>query len=71
MVELIRLPDHSVVRVLTDNARLREKLATLDRPVIEFFRVEIGDGLLLDGWCLKPPSMNPSRKCPLLFHVYG
>ncbi|MDP1797261.1 MAG: S9 family peptidase [Planctomycetaceae bacterium] len=71
VVELIRLPDHSVVRVLTDNARLREKLATLHRPAAEFFRVEIGDGLLLDGWCLKPPSMNPSSKYPLLFHVYG
>ncbi len=71
VVELIRLADHSVVRVLTDNARLREKLAALDRPATEFFRVEIGDGLLLDGWCLKPPMMNPSSKSPLLFHVYG
>ncbi len=71
VVELIRLSDHSVVRVLTDNARLREKLAALDRPATEFFRVEIGNGLQLDGWCLKPPMMNPSGKYPLVFHVYG
>jgi len=71
VVELIRMPDHSVVRVLTDNVRLRNKLATLDRPAAEFFRVDIGNGLLLDGWCLKPPSRNPSSKHPLLFHVYG
>lgn len=71
VVELIRLSDHSVVRVLADNARLREKLAALDRPATEFFRVEIGNGLHLDGWCLKPPMMNPSNKYPLVFHVYG
>lgn len=71
VVELIRLADHSVARVLTDNAKLREKLDKLDRPSVEFFRVDIGNGLLLDGWCLKPPSLNLSEKHPLLFHVYG
>jgi dipeptidyl-peptidase 4 len=71
VVELIRLADHSVVRVLTDNAKLREKIVQLDRPSVEFFRVDIGGGLLLDGWCLKPPSFDPSMKHPLLFYVYG
>ena len=71
VVELIRLADHSVVRVLSDNAKLCEKLDKLDRPRVEFFRVDIGNGLLLDGWCLKSRSLNLSRKHPLLFHVYG
>ncbi len=71
VVELIRLADHSTIRVLADNAKLREKLAQLDRPAAEFFRVDIGDEILLDGWCLKPPLMNPNRKYPLLFYVYG
>lgn len=71
LVELIRLEDHSVVRVLADNAKLKEKIGRLDRPSLEFYRVDIGNGLLLDGWCLKPPSFDPSRKHPLLFHVYG
>lgn len=71
VVEFIRLSDHSVVRVLTDNSRLREKLAALDQPATEFFRVEIGNGLQLDGWCLKPPMMKPSDKHPLVFYVYG
>ena len=75
IVELIRLADHSVVRLLTDNAKLREKLARLDRPSVEFFRVEIGtetgNELPLDGWCLKPPSFNPAGKYPLMFHFYG
>ncbi len=71
VVELIRLDDHRVVRVLADNGKLRKKLAELDSPGVEFFRVDIGNGLLLDGWCLKPPSPDPSGKHPLLFHVYG
>ena len=71
IVELIRLADHSVVRVLTDNAKLREKLAQLDLPSVEFLRVDIGNGLLLDGWGIKPPSLDPAGKYPLLIHVYG
>ncbi len=71
VVELIRLSDHRVMRTLTDNASLRAKLAALARPTMEFFRVDIGAGLLLDGWCMKPPELDLSRKAPLLFHVYG
>lgn len=71
VVELIRLADHSVVRVLADNAQLREKLAKLDRPKFEFFRVNVGDDLQLDGWRLMPPTTRSLEKHPLFFHVYG
>ncbi|MBE7501112.1 MAG: S9 family peptidase [Verrucomicrobiales bacterium] len=68
---LIRLPEHSVVKVLQDNQKLREKLGTL-RPVAhEFFRVPVGEGVELDGWCLRPPELEEGRKYPVLFHVYG
>lgn len=70
-VGLISLGDHRTVRVLTDNAGLRAKLAALTLPKAEFFRVDIGDGIALDGWCLMPPALDPGRKHPLLFHVYG
>ncbi|GAA5507484.1 dipeptidyl aminopeptidase 4 [Novipirellula caenicola] len=71
VVKLIRLDDHSVVRVLSDNAKLRERLAELNTPTSEFFRVDIGDGLQLDAWCLKPPQLDETKKYPLLVHVYG
>lgn len=70
-VNLISLGDHRVVRVLADNAGLRAKLAALKLPKAEFFRVDIGDGISLDGWCLLPPALDPGHKHPLLFHVYG
>ncbi len=71
MVKLIRLEEHSEVRVLTDNTKLRERLAELNAPTSEFFRVDIGDGLQLDAWCLKPPQLDETKKYPLLVHVYG
>ena len=37
----------------------------------EFSRIDIGDGVLLDSWSVKPPDFDPAKKYPLLFHVYG
>lgn len=71
VVDLVSLPDHEVVRVLEDNQKLRDNLAKLELPPVEFFRVDIGEGVELDGWCLKPPDFDPERKYPLLIHVYG
>lgn len=71
VVELVSLPDHRSVRVLADNSRLREKLAALKKCPTEFFRVDIGDKVLLDAWCMKPPDFDPNKRYPLLFHVYG
>ena len=70
-IEIITLPDHKQVRVLQDNAQLRTRLATLEQGPREFFRVDIGDGVQLDGWMLKPPGFDQSKKYPVLFYVYG
>jgi len=70
-VEIITLPDHRRVRVLQDNAALRAKLAGLEQGPREFFRVDIGGGVQLDGWMIKPPGFDQTKKYPVLFHVYG
>jgi dipeptidyl-peptidase-4 len=70
-VELITLPDHKRVRVLQDNAQLRAHMAALELGPREFFRVDIGDGVKLDGWMIKPPGFDPTKKYPVLFEVYG
>ena len=69
--ELIRLADHQVVRELTTNRQLKENLAKLQMPTTEFLQVDIGQGSLLDAWCIKPKDFDPSKKYPLLFYVYG
>ena len=69
--ELIRLPSHETVRVLEDNATLRDKLETLKPVETEMFRVDIGDGVELDAWCIRPADVGGERTHPLLIHVYG
>jgi len=71
LVELVELPGHTNVRTFADNQALRKKLAELKRQPAEFFRVDIGQGVLLDGWCIKPPDLDPQKKYPLLVYVYG
>jgi dipeptidyl-peptidase-4 len=71
ITELVSLPDHKVAKTLVGNAKLRAKLDALPGDRGEFFRVEIGDGVVLDGWCLKPPGFDPTKKYPVLVHVYG
>jgi len=71
VIDLVELPSHHSIRVLEDNAKLRAKVALLQRCPTEFFRVGISNGVALDGWCIKPSHFDPSKKYPVLFHVYG
>lgn len=70
-ISLVSLPDHKVRRSLESNSALKEKVATIDRAPVEFFRVDIGQGVLLDAWCIKPPDFDPAKSYPLFFYVYG
>ncbi|MBM3998034.1 MAG: S9 family peptidase [Planctomycetes bacterium] len=70
IVEIVCLKDHSVVRVRSDNAALRSKIAALERPEIEFFKVDVA-GMALDGWCIRPSTIDASSRLPLVMHVYG
>ncbi len=68
---LVSLPDHKTIKVLVDNAGLKEKLAKLDLPNTEFFQVETEDGVVVEGRITKPVGFDESQKYPVLFHVYG
>lgn len=68
---LVNLPKHETVRELAGNKKLRAKVRALAQRPGEFFRVDIGNGVLLDGWMIKPPDFDASKRYPVLFHVYG
>jgi len=70
-IELVRLPGHETVRVLVDNRELAKRLQALKLAPAEFFRVDIGGGVELDGFCLKPSNLDPAKRYPLLIFVYG
>jgi dipeptidyl-peptidase-4 len=71
VTDLVRLPSHQVVRPLVKNLVLRSRVAALRQGPHEFFQVDIGDGVKLNGWIMKPAGFDPSRKYPILFTVYG
>ena len=70
-IELVRLPTHETARALADNEALRAKVKQVRLGKHEFFRVDAGDGVQLDGWMMKPPDFDPAKRYPVLFFVYG
>ena len=71
LTELIRLSDHQVRRVLEDNADLRAKAEVTNTQPTEFLQINIGGGVVMDAWMIKPSDFDPSMKYPVLVYVYG
>lgn len=71
LIDVVSLPDHKSHRTLEDHAKLKEKLSKLKKGPEGFLRIDIGDGIELDAHVIKPPDFDPSKKYPVLFHVYG
>ncbi len=69
--EVVRLSDHATQFVAESNSKLVANLEKAQLPPTEFFRVDIGNGVKLDAWCILPPDHDPSKKYPLIVHVYG
>ena len=70
-IDLVRLPDHTSMRTLEDNAALRAALEGVLDPPVSMFELEIEPGVTLDAWILKPADFDVSKQYPLLVYVYG
>jgi dipeptidyl-peptidase 4 len=71
VTELVQFPTHRVLRTMQDNSELRAKLKDLFPQRTEFLHVDIGGGVILDAWMMKPKNFDPKQKYPVLVHVYG
>jgi dipeptidyl-peptidase 4 len=71
VVEVVSLPKHQVVGTLVRNQRLRDAVARLRRGPAGFVKADAGNGLRLDGWVMKPPGFDSTRRYPVLYVVYG
>jgi dipeptidyl-peptidase-4 len=71
LTEIVRLAPHASLRTLYDNRELQERLNQLKTDKRELFKVDIGEGVQLDGWIIKPPDFDATKRYPVLFHVYG
>jgi len=69
--DIVALPSHRLVRVLTNNAKLKAAVAALSRGPSRFVRVDAGTGYALDGWVMYPPGYDSTKRYPVLFYVYG
>ena len=67
---LISLPDHHEIKLLEDNATLKNNIAALGLRPKEFFKVDIGE-VVFDAWVIKPINFDSQKKYPTIFHVYG
>jgi len=68
---LVSLPDHKTRQVVEDNQALVDKLSTIALGEYEFFQVEARDGLVMDGYIVRPPDFDPQQKYPIINYVYG
>ena len=70
-VDIVSLPGHASQRIIVDNQRVEALLQSTPRAETEFFKVDIGAGIVLDAWMMKPPDFDAGKKYPLLMYVYG
>jgi dipeptidyl-peptidase-4 len=59
------------VKVLGDNAKLKDKMGEYNFGKAEFIRIPNSKGDTLNGWMLKPSNFDPAKKYPVLFCNYG
>ncbi|WP_276499534.1 S9 family peptidase [Pontibacter litorisediminis] len=70
-VSLHTAKDGKLIKVLEDNAQLKNTLAQYDIAKQEFFTMNTADGTKLNGWMIKPTDFDPNKKYPVLMFVYG
>ena len=68
---LVSLPEHATRQVVEDNQKLIDKLSSIHWGDYEFFQVKARDGLVLDGFIMRPPGYDANKKYPIINYVYG
>jgi len=71
VADLVELPQHRVVRILEENSKIRERMKDLISHPTDFLQLDIGDGVSLDAWIIKPKDFDESKKYPVFIYVYG
>jgi dipeptidyl-peptidase 4 len=70
-VTSLREASGKLVKELTGNMDLKNKIAEFRISKVEFFQFNTPDKVSLNGWMIKPPGFDASRKYPVLLTVYG
>lgn len=70
VIEMVSLPSHKTISVITDNKSALEEYNNLKLSPKEFVKTLSGE-LELDAWMIKPVDFNPDKKYPVIIDVYG
>jgi dipeptidyl-peptidase-4 len=63
--------DGRIVRTISDNRELIEKVQALGLEVPEFISIPAGNDVVLNGYIIRPPDFDVSKTYALLMYVYG
>lgn len=66
-----RMGDTKPLRMLEDNAALRQRLGEYKFSPKEFMSLRLADGTELNGWMVKPKAFDSGRKYPVLMVQYS
>lgn len=70
-VTRLHTTDGRLVRILVDNARVRENLEGLRLRAPEFTTIPGADGTPLQASIIRSADFDPAKKYPVLMYVYG
>lgn len=59
------------MEVLEDNKKLRNTMEDYNLSNAEFFQFKTSEDVELEGWMIKPPNFDATKKYPVLMYVYG
>ena len=59
------------VRMIEDNAGMRTVQQQVAWKDFEFFNFTTSENVKLNGWMLKPPNFDATKKYPVFMYVYG
>lgn len=63
--------DGKLIKVLQDNADLKSLMKTYALSTKEFFTFKNTDGVILNGWMMKPTHFDPSMRYPVYMFAYN
>lgn len=71
LIDLNAREGKNVVRTVADNEALKHKLDGLGLSQKSFITVPAEDGLIMNGWMLKPADFNPAVRYPAIVLQYS
>lgn len=71
VTELIEVDGHRTIKVVEANQSVQKRASSVVHRPTEFLQLDIGDGVYLDAWMIKPKEFDNTKKYPVFVYVYG